>query len=419
MQTSPATPTEVIESLDVGDHRNLSRLSVRALLGFALMGFRFVTRRTYSVRPMGAPEIVHVIANPVAHGAALSSAVSDSLSGMKVARIADARLADPTIGVDFDAAGLSPRSMSAILSRGHLARAIRLRTSTPRSAVRSLSTSWLYSEYLFVAQAVRYFVAEDVLATIPDSTTVLTDFDRHAYARPWVVAAKRRGLPTVTMMHGSPNARYYVPVLADTALVWGQAQVEWLSRHSPDTVARTIGRPELEAGITDTTPLKRAIVCHSAEDLTSGEANRMASAISMIQARGIRVSLRLHPSATSGAGATWSPVQNIADETIMSRGSFVASLAPGDGVVVVTSTSAVEALTTGYRVLVLADAERDLPSDLEAMRSLPSNTVETFLNDHEIEHSFREGIVAHTGEEARRKLKSVLAQQGVSLRRVE
>lgn len=410
MQPSPATPAEVIESLDVGDHRNLSRLPVRALLGFALMGFRFVTRRTYSVRPIGVPEIVHVIANPVAHGAALSSAVSDSLSGMKVARIADARIADPTIGVDFDAAGLSPRSMSAILSRGHLARAIRLRTSTPYSAVRSLSTSRLYSEYLFLAQAVRYFVAEDVLATIPDSATVLTDFDRSAYARPWVVASKRRGLPTATMMHGSPSTRY-VPVLADTALVWGQAQAEWLSRHSPDTVARTIGRPELEAGVTDATPLKRVIVCHSAEDLTSGEADRMTSAISMLQARGIRVSLRLHPSATSGAGASWSPVENIADETIMSRGSFVASLAPGDGVLVVTSTAAVEALTAGYRVLVLADAERDLPSDIEAMRAQPSNTVETFLNGHESGHGFREGIVAHTGADARRKLKSVLAQQ--------
>lgn len=411
MQPSPATPTEVIESLDVGDHRNLSRLPVRALLGFTLMGYRYVTRGTYSVRPMGAPEIVHVIANPVAHGAALSSAVSDSLSGMKVARIADARLADPTIGVDFDAAGLSPRSMSAILSRSHLARAIRLRTSTPRSAVRSLSTSWLYSEYLFVAQAVRYFIAEDVLATVPDSTTVLTDFDRHAYARPWVVAAKRRGLPTATMMHGSPNRRNYLPVLADTALVWGQAQAEWLNRYSPDTVARTIGRPELEAGTTDSTPLKRAIICHSAEDLTPGEADRMTSAISTIQARSIKVTLRLHPSATSGPGTSWSPVANIADETIMSRGSFVASLAPGDGVIAVTSTAAVEALTAGYRVLILADADRDLPSDIEAMRAQPSNTLETFLNDNESGHGIQEGIVAHTGADARRQLKSVLAQQ--------
>lgn len=400
---------EVVRSLDVGDHRDLDRLTARAILGFSVMAACFLTRRERAITIGGAPDVVHVVANPVAHGARLSIAVAEALVGMKVARVADARVADPVIGVDVDAAGLSPRSMRAVFSRRTLAHALRLRLATSRSALCPISRNWLYREYLFIAQAVRYFVARDTLGAVPGATAVLADFDRSAYARPWIAAATEMGLRTVTMMHGSPNARYYVPVLADTALVWGQVQAEWLSLHSPLTASTIVGRPELEAAVVDTSPMRRVVVCHSAEQLTQSELELLLSSLLALRDRGIRSVLRLHPTVPAAqVTGSWAEVMAHADSTVASRDSFVASLAAGDGVIVVSSTSAVEALTAGYRVLVLADTNRELASDLEVMRSEPSNTLEELIHGSVGALRMRENIVAYTGSAASRHLTAAL-----------
>lgn len=407
------TPEVVAGSLRIGDHRNLSRLTTWALLGFGFMAARFLTRREHVLTIDSKPDVVHVVANPVAHGARLSVVVSESLGSSSLVRVTDARMASTTVSVDLDAAGLSPRSMSGILSRAHLLRALRLRAGAG-SAVRPISPNRLYREYLFLAQAVRYFAAEETLRAIAKSTTVLTDFDRHAYSQPWIEAAKHHGLRTITMVHGSPNVQNYVPMLADTALIWGDVQAEWLSHHSPSTVSTIIGRPDLEVRGTDAGPLQRAVICHSAETLMESELALLLSAIATMREAGVRSVLRLHPSvAVDQVTGPWATVMEQAEETVASRDSFVASLGSGDGVIVVTSTSAIEALTAGYRVLVLADPGRELPSDLEAMNIESSNTLDDFMHDGRAASTLGLRIVAHTGREAQERL-SLAMQQAVT-----
>lgn len=231
---------EIVESLALGDHTSLSRPTLRGLVGLAVIASGVL--RSSARVDIGDPEVVHVVASPVAHGSRLAEAVMGAMDGLRVARVADARLS--SISVDVDIAGLGVRSVLSAAHRTAVANALRARRSAGSSAVKGISPSRLYSEYLFLAQHIRYTVAADALGGIAQHVLVLTDFDRAAYSRPWIWAANQRGLNTATMVHGSPNQNY-IPVLADTALVWGEVQAEWFAKHSPGTVVEIVGRPDI------------------------------------------------------------------------------------------------------------------------------------------------------------------------------
>lgn len=65
---------------------------------------------------------------------------------------------------------------------------------------------------------------EDLLVELKPSG-VVTEYDRFDWTACLVLAAKARGIPTWTMMHGVVNPPYgYTPLLADTAFCWGQLQ---------------------------------------------------------------------------------------------------------------------------------------------------------------------------------------------------
>jgi hypothetical protein len=61
-------------------------------------------------------------------------------------------------------------------------------------------------------------------------TAVLTEAEHNS---PWsclILAARHRGIPTMTMMHGVVYSSYgYTPLLSDVALCWGRGQVEQMT----------------------------------------------------------------------------------------------------------------------------------------------------------------------------------------------
>jgi hypothetical protein len=71
-------------------------------------------------------------------------------------------------------------------------------------------------------------------------------------------------------------------------------------------------------------------------------------------------------------------VASLAQDIVVSRGSFVSSLGSSDLVVCVASSSAVEAIAAGVPAVVIADDSRSLPSDLEAIRSSSREVLREF-----------------------------------------
>lgn len=233
------TANEVVESLVLGDHQNLGRLPLRGAYGLAVLA-RGVFRKSDTYR-LPEAEVIHVVASAVAHGSRLTTAVAVALDGLNIVQVSDARLASVPV-TDFP--GVGARSIGRHSTRGRLRAALRLRRTANREAVLALSRSRIYGEYLFLAQAIRYALVAEALTSSSGVGMVLSDFDRHAYTRPWVWTANELGLNTATMVHGSPNSNY-IPVIAKTVLVWGEVQAEWFAKHSPGTLVEIVGRPDI------------------------------------------------------------------------------------------------------------------------------------------------------------------------------
>lgn len=359
---------EIAASLRIGTEMSLDRQLLRSAAGFtALLGG--AARRTAADREPDDGAVWTAFASPVAHGAVLAAAVGEALAGLKTELVADSRHASKDLGVTFSFPGLAPASVVSVSNWTRLARAVGLRRALPAGALRSLPVARLYGEYLFLAQAVRYQAAEDALS---GAALVLTDFDRHNYCRPLVWAAKRHGVPTMTLVHGTPNEINYVPVLADWVGVWGAAQDEWFRRHSPGTARAVIGRPEAEEFQRPAGPLRRVILCHSMEELSDAEAGSLRRLISELRDRGVACEVRLHPKVRHQKGlGSWETVAELADRTELAEGDLFAKLKPGDGVVAVTSSAVIQACVAGYPVAVIADPQRVLPADVALVARQP------------------------------------------------
>jgi hypothetical protein len=78
-------------------------------------------------------------------------------------------------------------------------------------------------EDAMIIQTQRVMASEQLLDTLRPAA-VLTEYDRNDRASCLVLAAKSRGIPTMTMIHGVINhACGYTPLLADLAFCWGEA----------------------------------------------------------------------------------------------------------------------------------------------------------------------------------------------------
>lgn len=405
---------EIADSLRIGDHARLSRQGMRGWLGLGLIHLAVALPRKRKVQVPA--DVLLVVANPVAHGARLAKAIQASLSGVRVSVVADCRLADPSLNVGLTFPSLAVRSAPQIVTARRLHRAWSLRRLLDQWPAHLRDLASTYRLYVYLVQAMRYDAAMDEIARSNAAFGVVTDFDRDAYARPWSWSSVERGVPLVTLVHGTPTSSNYLPLLAQDVLVWGPTQSVWFLSRADGVTTHIVGRPEIDRRIPWAGPVRRAIVCHSAEDLSDDEMARVSLFLDAMSRLAVHSIVRLHPSSDGiHLGRGWSTVTGRADEVVQTRTPLVTSLDDGDLVMVVTSSAAVDAVAVGVPAVVLADAQRDLPCDLELLRDLSDPLLQQ-INDRDdaVADAVRillaeagQHLVPYTGSEARARVLDV------------
>lgn len=379
---------EIAESCAIGDHTTLSRPALRGIVGFGALFVGAVRNLRSSAAPSVVSDTMLIAANPVAHGARLVTAVRESL-GESVQVVADTRFA--AVEVDRHFPGVSMVSLARETSWRSLRYAFAARRNLPRGTSIPGAKSRLYAEYLFIAQAIRYSLAADAVANVPPRVLVLSDFDRAAYSRPWIWASRQAGLATATLVHGSPNAENYLPFAAEHVFVWGTVQASWVSRNSPQTSVSIVGRADMSSEPAAPGGVARAIVCHSKELLSAGEASRLCQVLIALTAQGKQPVLRLHPSAiASELDERWASVAALCQVVNVGSESLTAHLRADDVVLSVASSSVIDAIAMGVRGVVISDDARPLPADLEAVRLDSGKQVADILAGYEARSSTRD-----------------------------
>jgi hypothetical protein len=358
---------EVALSLKQGDHLRHKFQLLRGVASFVLLIAFLFTRK----RALALPEtdMTFAIANPVAHGSRSALAVTGSLQDRRVNLIGDRRLAHESIvGKMNYFPSLTIRSLQGFASGRTILRAIRLRMKATLRSAEYPSLGRLYLESLFLMQAVRYRLAEDYVQAFALNHLWLSDFDRSAYCRPLIWQARTLGRPTATLVHGSPS-KHYLPPIAENILAWGDVQASWFAKVAPQCKVRVVGRPEQTTEVPSGKP-QRLRIMHSMERLSDDEQKSLLRLYESAKGRGVRVSLRLHPSANAtDVDAHWRaslPVYELENHDL----GLVESFRSGDVVVGITSTAIIDALACGLPAWTLSDASRDLPADLVMLREL-------------------------------------------------
>lgn len=370
MQVSFALRDEVVDSLRHGDHGGMS--APRALVGIVLLhlhgvlrSFRGGWRPNQLFRPAG---IVLVVANPVQHGARFALAVIESAASadVRIATVADGRLADRSLVVDLDFPGIGVRSMIRVADVRGLRWAWRVVLRGSQAAV-WLPRRRLVRTYLVLAQALRYRVATMTVAGLPASCGHVVDYDRNTYARPWGWAVQRAGHTLTTLVHGSPSVATYLPLIASHVLVWGDVQRAFVEGASAR--ATVVGRPEIMM-VARRSERPTCFVCHSMEDLSDREVSRLVKTLERLRSEGYSLVLKPHPKSRAGGiiGRGWSEVAGFVGSSADAQAPLFSLLGLGDVIVTITSTSAVDALCAGIPALVLSDTGRPLSCDLEVIR---------------------------------------------------
>lgn len=397
---------EICDSLLHGDHLTLSRPRLRGVLGLLMIHFASLRRHTLEY-PQAPSSLLIVVANPVAHGSRLAEATR-AASGPSARLVADSRVASPGLAPVLHFPGLGLRSIGPQVTATRLRWAWRLSRAAPRTSWTSIPARGAYRRYLFLAQAIRYAAAPVALRAW--RAPLVTDFDRAAYARPLVRAARAAGLPSATLFHGSPTARNYLPVLADIAFAWGEAQKAWIDRLSPGTAVEVVGRPDLEASSEANSEADRLVICHSRELLSDGELARLLSLVSEAHSRRMSTLLRVHPIDTSSSiSAAWHQLAARVEQTYVGRDSLVAALRPTDILVTVSSSAAVEALVAGVPAIIAADPDRLLPCDLEEVREhMPATLADVIAAGKAPVRALAERLVTATGSTASVALESAI-----------
>lgn len=360
-------PYEIAESLKLGDHLRHDRQLLRGIatlgiiLTFSMRGKKHIPRRRYI-------DMTFVVSNPVAHGSRLARAVQRALGDFRTSSVCDLR-----IGTRFNSTAtyhfpsLTALSFFGWVNLALVVRVIKLRRAVTLAGTDYPTLSRLYLEALFLLQAIRYDLARQMVEDLPASHLWLFDFDRHAYCRPlawWAGNLKRR---TVTLVHGSPNANY-CPTLAGHVIVWGEAQARWFQARDSKISTHIVGRPELNLTLPSAS-LRALRIVHSLEALTNTERDFLIKTCEDAKRLGLKVSLRLHPSAReSDLRSGWESVRalcSLEDSSI----HFLDSLQSGEAIVGVCSTAVVDALASGLPAWLAADQDRELPCDLEVVRN--------------------------------------------------
>ncbi|MFJ6280542.1 hypothetical protein [Arthrobacter subterraneus] len=404
-----------MDSLSTGDHKILVPSRVRALLGFLLIAIGIVTPKRRPDTRDGA--VWFVVSNPVAHGARLCASVSSALKRFPLQILADHSVKDPTVESQDHFPGLGLRSIAGASSISGIWRSIVVRRALGSMPPGDGNRFW--AEYLFFAQTLRYMAAREAMLVPAKVKLVIVDFDRAGYGRPIVYWAKRAGIPIVTLVHGSPVATTYMPILADSVLVWGECQRNWLKRLAPEVPVHEIGRSDVEFEDRWSGRVDRLVICHSGEALTGLEEQRLNALIERGLERGWVIRLRVHPSwGVKAMGPGWAGVQNASSSASPLGLSLKEDLTDRDVVVVVSSSAAVDAIFLGVPVFVIADEDRALACDVEEIRRASEPLAEELIAGGQMEVLFgrlrklkilRSTIVTYTGQDAKARLADAIS----------
>lgn len=404
MKVGADVRADILDSLAQGDH--IGRVSVsRALVGLLLLhlyalGKAWYTRDAQASRGTVA-DVVILVANPIAHGARLATAVrrAATRAGLSVTTIADGRIAGPGLKVDVHFPGIGVRSVLSLADIPGLRWGWSVFRGAESWPAQVSKNRWVRA-YLVLAQTLRYRAAFDQVGDLPATVCHVADFDRAAYSRPWCWAVKAHGGTLCTLVHGSPSEATYVPFIAPWVLVWGDIQKRFVQRAGAIPVV--VGRPEIPSAVRGR-GAPTAVVCHSMEDLSEAEVDRLQRAIQDLRASGYRITLKPHPRSVGVQlkGRGWPRVALLSDALAMDGQPLLSLLGNDDVVVTITSTAAADAIALGLAAFVLGDSDRRLSCDLEAIRTWNGgrSVIDSVRPDSSL-FSLRDALVAGTGGDA-------------------
>lgn len=193
---------------------------------------------------------------------------------------------------------------------------------------------------------------------------VITEYDRNMLAAPLIVAAREKGIPCITLVHGAAS-RLYTPILADIVCCWGESGRNTFIRHGVAAHRiRITGNPSITNTLPELSVERREMIAGSTSKVTIAFltspislkqklelADDFCRAISMLEkAAGL---IRLHPSERKEdyekIRIAYPEIRLVAAR----EASLGETLAAVDIVVVHNSTAGAESIIKGKPTLVL------------------------------------------------------------------
>jgi hypothetical protein len=199
-------------------------------------------------------------------------------------------------------------------------------------------------------------------------TAILTEYDRHHVWSALVLAARAKGIPTFTLVHGVPSANAnegYVPVIADKLICWGELSKEvFLSAGVPPEKILIGGCPRLNRELSATAVqgrMKLGIDVHKPVAMMGTAPIRCDEFRELVEMfcraadrlKGISAVVRLHPSEQPGTYALIAQRHPTIRFFTDSEASLDESLAAADVVVCQSSGLGSDALVMGRLTIVL------------------------------------------------------------------
>lgn len=202
---------------------------------------------------------------------------------------------------------------------------------------------------------------------------LLADYDRGLPASPVVVAARRHGVSTFTLLHGDPNPVGYVPFSAENVLCWSAHQERVLRKWAGDTprfhVVGTHWRPAQRGPRMSGCPTKQALVVQSGTASLSTFLNEHRELLTTLQRSGFEVRVRPH-------AMSWGRPKQSTVTVHLSQGSLTEDLEWADWVFSDGSSVALDAVAAGCAVAVPIQTRVPLAS-LEDVATVPDPTIPT------------------------------------------
>jgi hypothetical protein len=194
---------------------------------------------------------------------------------------------------------------------------------------------------------------------------VLADYDRGIPAAPFVVAARLRGIPTYTLLHGDPNRMAYTPFLADQVFSWSPQQAAILQRWDPRCHTYVVGAHWIEpARVRERFPVRTSLLVHTGLEPLAKFVNRMEPVARAIVESGSDIKIRPHPLVAAHA------IRSLRSKWPISVAPLRMDLDWADEVLCGSSTVATEAAHHGCYVGLDSAGDFELASFVE-VQTLP------------------------------------------------